>query len=155
MRAGPKAIALIHEFEQLRLKSYLCPAKVWTIGWGTTRYPEGRPVGPGQVCTKVQADAWFRHDLLRFEREVTRRLQVPVTPRQFGALVSFTYNLGEGALGRSRLLKRVNAHPADPAIRQEFMKWHKAGGQRLKGLWRRRHREADFYFGVDTDAPPF
>lgn len=154
MKAGPLARAMIHEAEALRLTAYLDIAGVWTIGWGTTRYPGGRPVQPGETCTPEQADEFFQHDLQRFERAVERLVTTPITPRQFGALVSFTYNVGEGALARSNLLKRVNANPADPAIRAEFMKWHRAGGARSRGLWRRRHREADFYMGTSTPTPP-
>lgn len=154
MKTGPLAIAMIHKEEALRLVAYKDSAGVWTIGWGTTRYPGGRPVQSGETVTAEQAAAFFRHDLQRFEAAVRRLVTAPITPRQFGALVSFTYNCGEGALARSNLLKRVNANPADPAIRTEFMKWHNAGGKKSRGLWGRRHREADFYFGVKTSAPP-
>jgi lysozyme len=61
-------------------------------------------------------------------------------------LVSFAYNAGVGNLQKSTLLKKVNANPADPSIRDEFMKWDKANSKVLAGLTRRRQAEADLYF---------
>ena len=65
---------------------------------------------------------------------------------QFDALVSFAYNLGNGALKGSTLLKKVNANPNDIAIKKEFLKWVNAGGKRLQGLVNRRTEEANLYF---------
>ena len=78
------------------------------------------------------------------ERAVLRLITVPLTDAQFDALVSFTFNLGAGALQRSSLRRKVNReeHADVPA---EFMKWVWAGGRKLKGLVSRRAAEAAMY----------
>ncbi len=70
----------------------------------------------------------------------------PLTTNQWSALVSFVYNIGVSAFQRSTLLKKVNANPSDPTIRDEFMKWNKANGAVLPGLTNRRRDEANLYF---------
>lgn len=96
LRTGPRAIALMHHFEQCRLKAYRCPAGVPTIGWGCTFYPGGRPVRIGDRLSQPQADDLFRNLLATVYEPVVRRLidPAPTTPAQFGALVSFAYNVG-------------------------------------------------------------
>jgi len=149
MNATKAGRALIQTFESCRLTAYPDSANVWTIGWGTTRYPDGRRVAKGDTCTQEQADAWFWHDLRRFEDDVDALTTDRVTPRQFDALVSFTYNVGQGHYRSSTLRKKVNANPNDPAIRAEFTKWVYSGGKKVKGLLRRRIAEADHYFGEE------
>jgi len=146
---------LIQSFEGCRLAAYQDQAGVWTIGYGTTRYPDGRRVQPGETCTPEDADRFFAHDLRRFEVAVDALTTDALTQRQFDGLVSCCYNIGEGGYRGSTLRKRVNANPGDPLIRGAFMLWHSAGGKPNKGLWRRRHKEADWYFGVQTTIPPF
>ncbi len=108
----------------------------------------------GDTCTEEQAEEYFQHDLQRFEIAVDALIGVPLTPSQFDALVSFSYNLGKSALAGSTLRTKVNADSHDPTIRGEFMKWHLVQGQPVLGLWRRRHAEADTYFGTTTPCPP-
>lgn len=151
---SPEGVALIKQFEGLRLEAYPDSAGIWTIGYGTTRYPNGQKVRPSDRCTVEQADLYFGHDLQRFELAVDALTVDGLVQRQFDALTSFVYNVGESAYRDSTLRKRVNANPNDPAIRDQFMRWHNAGGKPVLGLWRRRHREADFYFGVSTPMPP-
>ncbi len=155
MTTTPEGRRLIQRFEACRLSAYQDVAGIWTIGWGTTRYPDGRRVQAGDTCTQEEADRFFAHDLRRFELGVDALTTDAVSPRQFDALVSCTYNIGEGAYSGSTLRRRVNANPGDPSIRGAFMMWHRADGKPSKGLWRRRHLEADFYFGVSTPVPPF
>ena len=69
-----------------------------------------------------------------------------INENQLGALTSFAFNAGTGNLQKSTLLKKVNANPNDPTIRDEFMRWTKAGGKVLNGLVTRRKAEADLYF---------
>jgi lysozyme len=146
MKTNEKGIKLLHDFEGLRLNAYLCPAKVWTIGYGNTRYEDGSPVKQGDVITKQRAESLFNNIVTTFERGVKRLVTRTLTDNQFSALVSFAYNLGVGNLQRSTLLRKVNANPNDPTIRDEFMKWTRAGGKELPGLVRRRKAEADLYF---------
>lgn len=140
-------INLLHTFEGLKLDAYLCPARVWTIGYGNTRYENGQPVKQGDVVTRQRANELFTNILNRdFVPSVARLVKVPLNDNQFGALVSFAYNIGTAALGRSTLLRLVNANPNDPNIRTEFLKWNRAGGRVLNGLTRRREAEANLYF---------
>jgi lysozyme len=85
-----------------------------------------------------------------FERDVRKAVRVPLTDYQFDALVSFTFNVGSGALNKSTLLKHVNNGDFADAAR-EFKKWNKAGGKELKGLTRRRNSEAIVFSGLSDD----
>ncbi|MDX1977316.1 MAG: lysozyme [Pseudanabaenaceae cyanobacterium bins.68] len=126
---------LIKEFEGLELSAYLCPAGVWTIGYGHTG-----DVHPGDRITAQEAEGLLREDLDYFERQVSRLVRVPVTDNQYAALVSFCYNVGEGALADSTLLRLLNASDYAGALEQ-FMRWVNANGVPLPGLVRRRQAE--------------
>lgn len=138
---------LIARFEGLRLKAYKCPAGIWTIAFGATTF-NGKRITEGLVITKEQAYEQLERDLAAFERGVERLVSKPINQDQFDALVSFSFNLGLGSLSRSTLLKKVNADPSDPTIRDSFAMWNKAGGKVLAGLVKRRKAEADWYFGI-------
>jgi lysozyme len=148
MKANERGIKLLHDFEGLKLKAYLCPAKVWTIGYGNTRYEDGRPVKEGDVITKERAEQLFLRILDVFEKGVKSRVKKELNSNQFSALVSFSYNVGLGNFGASTLLKMVNVNPSDPKIREQFMRWNKANGGIMAGLIRRRKAEADLYFSL-------
>lgn len=136
----------MHEFEGIKLEAYLCPANVPTIGWGNTRYEDGTAVKMGESISKERADELFKNIASTFARGVSNLLTTTLNDNQFSALVCFAYNVGTGNLNRSTLLRKVNANPEDPSIREEFMRWNKAGGRELAGLTRRRKAEADLYF---------
>lgn len=146
-------IAFIQGWEACKLEAYLDSAGIPTIGFGTTRYPNGQRVRQDDTCTLEEADYWFRLDLRHAEDAVDDLTVDTVTDHQFDALVSFTYNCGRDAYKTSTLRKLVNADPDDPAIRWEFIKWHHANHKPVKGLWKRRAAEADLYFGTKTKVP--
>lgn len=144
--------ALVKSFEgcltpvdvaKTRFKPYICPAGVLTIAWGHTN-DNGRKFTTHDVWTKAECDAEFRADMTRFEAAVRRRVKVDLTQHQFDALVSFTYNCGEGNLAKSGLLRKVNARDFAGAA-QEFGKWNRGGGRVLAGLTRRRAAEARLF----------
>ncbi|NAR50089.1 glycoside hydrolase family protein [Acinetobacter haemolyticus] len=137
-------INLITSFESLKLTAYLCPAKVWTIGFGTTVYSNGIRVKQGDKCTESQAKAYFAYDLNRFERAVNGSVAVPLSQNQFDALVSLTYNIGENAFKSSTLLKMLNAGNYRGAADQ-FLVWNKSNGEVLNGLVRRRKTERELF----------
>jgi lysozyme len=139
-------ISIIRKHEGLRLNAYLCPAGVWTIGWGNTFYENGSKVKQGDVITRERADALLLMIVNKFRNEMRPLITKPLTVNQESALVSFVYNVGVNALRRSTLLKKVNVNPNDPTIRDEFMKWNKANGVVLHGLINRRKDEANLYF---------
>lgn len=132
-------LGLIKQYEGCKLTAYLCPAGVWTIGWGRTTN-----VKRGDTCTQAQADAWLHAEYDAFERKVRALVKVPVTDNQLGALVSFAYNVGVGALGSSTLLKLLNAKDYAGAADQ-FARWNKSGGRVLAGLTKRRASEAALF----------
>lgn len=123
--------------------TYYCPAGVLTIGYGHTN-ANGRKIREGDVWTQGECDAALRQDLGVAERAVKRRVRVELTQPQFDALVSFTFNCGEGALARSTLLRCVNRNDFDGAAEQ-FAPWCHGGGRVLSGLVRRRKAEADLF----------
>jgi lysozyme len=128
--------ALIQQFEKLRLASYPDERGVWTIGWGHT----GRNVLPGQTCSREQADIWFTEDTETAVKAVNRTVTAPVTQNKFDALVSFTFNAGQGAEQHSTLLGYVNAENYTAAA-EEFGRWVHSGGHISNGLVERRKAE--------------
>lgn len=139
-----KGIEFIAGFESLQLKAYLCPSNVWTIGWGTTVYPNGQHVKKGDTCTVEQAKAYKNHDLNRFQKCVNDAVTVPINQNQFDALVSLTYNIGEAAFKSSTLLKKLNAGDYGGTADQ-FLVWNKSGGKVLNGLVNRRAAERQLF----------
>lgn len=142
MRTSQNGIDLVKRFEGFSPVAYLCPAGVWTIGYGHTA-----GVHEGDSIDGDTAEDFLREDLTSAEGAVEKYVKVPLKQWQFDALVSFTFNLGAGNLYSSTLLKKVNRNPDDPSIRDEFEKWVYAGGRVLQGLVDRRKAEADMYFG--------
>lgn len=139
MKISDRGIDLVKSFEGLRLKAYLCPAKVWTIGYGST----GPHVRAGMVISEAEAEELLREDLSRFEDGVSD-LAEPCTQGQFDAVVSFAFNVGLEALRKSTLLKMHKAGTFGAAA-QQFLRWNKAGGKVLAGLTRRREAEKELY----------
>lgn len=133
-------INLISSFEDTKLKAYDDGVGVWTIGTGTTIYPNGVKVKKGDTCTLEQAKTYFAHDLKRFEATVNKLVKVPLSQNQFDAVVSLVYNIGSGNFESSTLLKKLNAKDYQGAADQ-FPRWNKGGGKVLRGLVRRRAAE--------------
>jgi len=144
VRTGNSGIQLIKKHEGFVPRAYLCPAGVWTIGYGHTS-----GVMNGQVITPEIGEMYLRSDLADAENAVNRE-RLNLTQNQFDALVSFVFNCGAGNFRASTLLKRVRVNPNDPAIRGEFAKWNKARINGvlapLAGLTKRRRDEANLYF---------
>lgn len=137
---------IIKKHEGLRLNAYLCPAGVWTIGYGNTMYEDGTRVKKGDKITKERAEQLFTHIVGTFAMQVLELIKVPLSDNQQSALVSFAYNVGVPAFRKSTLLKRVNENPNNPLIESEFNKWVKGGGVILPGLVKRRKEESKLYF---------
>lgn len=141
MGLSQAGLNLIKSHEGLRTTAYQDPVGIWTIGYGHTGTAK-----PGQKITEAQAEQLLRQDVGWAEAAVRKNVKVPLTQGQFDALVSFTFNLGAGALGRSTLLKKLNA--GDYAGAQaEFGRFVHAGGRVLPGLVRRRNEEAQMFGG--------
>ena len=142
-----KGYLLITKHEGLKLKPYLCPAKIPTIGYGNTYYPDGKRVTLlDKDITKKEAFDMFKEVANRFAKRVDTLVTSNINQNQFNALVSFAYNVGTGNFSSSTLLKKVNKNPDDLTIKDEFLRWNKAGGKVINGLTNRRNEEADLYF---------
>ncbi len=133
-------VDLICGFEGKRLTAYDDGVGVWTIGFGTTVYPNGMKVKKGDTCTEAQAKAYMAHDLKKFETAVNNAVTVPLSQNQFDALVSLAYNIGTNAFSKSTLMKKLNANDIRGAADQ-FDVWVNAGGKRMQGLVNRRAKE--------------
>lgn len=142
---------LVKEFEGLHklgrdgmVYAYLDPVGVWTIGYGHTK-----GVRPGQAITKDQAEEFLKQDMDEFEKVVERYVKVPLNSNQFSALVSFTFNVGEGAFSGSTLRKLLNESKYSAAAEQ-FIRWvyGTVNGRKvqLPGLVRRRKAEQQLFF---------
>ncbi len=147
MKLNEQGYKFIAKHEGLRLKPYLCPAKIPTIGYGNTYYPNGKRVTLlDDPITKEQAFEMFKIIADRFGKRVDDLVTSKINQNQFNALVSFCYNVGTGNFMKSTLLKKVNANPNDFDIRLEFAKWNKAGGVKSNGLVNRRSEESALYY---------
>lgn len=139
MKTGQKGIDLIKKFEGLRLEAYLCPARVWTIGWGHTKTAK-----QGQTITTKEAENLLRTDLKQFENGVKAFVKVPLNQNQFDALVSIAFNIGITAFSRSTLVMLLNDKDYLGAANQ-FDRWVKANGVTLPGLVKRRTEEKELF----------
>lgn len=141
MRVTKQGLRLIQEFEGFSPTVYMCAGGYPTIGYGHV-------VLMGEsfstLISKHEAEQLLRQDVRSAENAVLRHIQIPLTQGQFDALVSFTFNLGAGALQRSTLRRKVN-RGSHGDVPREFRRWVYAGGKRLRGLVRRREAEACLY----------
>ena len=149
MKLNENGYNLICEFEGLKLKPYLCSAKIPTIGYGNTYYPNGKRVTLlDDAITKEYAFEIFKTIADKFAKRVDDMVKTELTQNQFNALVSFAYNVGTGAFATSTLLKKVNNNPNDVAIKNEFLKWVRANKKVIQGLVNRRNKEVLIYFKI-------
>lgn len=148
MRTSKLGVNFIKRFEQLRLEPYKCSAGWWTIGYG---HAISKTEKPSWEIDESQANKMLGMDLATSERAISRLIRVPLMQNQFDALVSFTFNLGSGALQRSTLRMKLNRGEFED-VPEEFLKWNKAGGRILKGLTRRRLAEATIFMKGTNNA---
>ena len=143
MKTSEEGVALIRHFEGCRLEAYLCPAGVWTIGYGHTL-----DVREGDVIDQEAAEALLIEDLEEFEGYVTSLVEIELKQHQFDALVAWTFNLGPTNLKESTMLNRINYGPLSD-VPFQLQRWNRAGGQVLDGLVKRRAAEAALWEGKD------
>ncbi|WP_369602611.1 lysozyme [Hahella sp. SMD15-11] len=138
-----EGLDLIKRFEGFSPTIYLCPAGYPTIGYGhVVRNDEREQFADG--INEEEAGDLLQRDVRWAEQGVLRLIDVPLSDGQFDALVSFTFNLGTGALQRSTLRRKVNREEHEQVPR-EFMRWVWAGGRKLRGLITRRLHESMRY----------
>lgn len=134
------ALKIIKEFEDFRAMPYYCPAGFLTIGYGTR-------IKPGEYqdgITEPEAEKMLIEHMQRSEATLDRVITSPLSVKQFGALLSLCYNIGDGNFCKSTLLKRLNAGAYEEAAEQ-FLVWVKSGNKELAGLKRRRIAEKQLF----------
>ena len=145
MKISSRGLDLIKDFEGFSSTSYLCPAKIPTIGYGNTFWEDGRKVRLGEQISKTDALELLEFVANKdFADKIFPLIKVKVSQNQFDAMVSLAYNIGVGNFSKSTLLKKVNAGDFIGAS-EEFLKWNKSGRKELLGLTRRREREKDLF----------
>ena len=138
MKISENGINLIKDFEGCKLQAYDDGTGVYTIGYGHIR-----GVKKGQTIPQSLADYYLQEDIIRYENGVNDLVKVVLNQNQFDALVSFSFNLGVGALETSTLLKELNL---GNIIKEEyFTRWSYAGGVQLLGLVKRRKKEYQLF----------
>lgn len=140
MNISKNGIDFIKKEEGLVLNAYLCPANVWTIGYGHTN-----GVKKGDKVTEEQAEDFLVNDLLYSERVVNKMVKVKLNQNQYDALVSFVFNVGSGNFINSTLLKKLNAGANSDEICVELRRWIFSKGRKLPVLVARRQRECELY----------
>ena len=159
MKVSDAAIRMIKHHEGVRLRPYRCPALLWTTAVGhvidpshaAVKYEDRKnlpiPAGWDRSLTMDGVDAILAQDLGRFERGVARLCPASVNHQgQFDALVSFSFNVGLGALQRSSIRMRYNRGDVEGAA-DAFLMWTKAAGKVLTGLVKRRNDERVMFLG--------
>ena len=136
MQISKEGLALIKKFEGFESRAYLCPAGVWTIGYGHTK-----DVKEGDEWSQAHAEHMLEIELEEFCEYVNKMVKVPLEQYQFDALVAWVYNLGAGNFKESTLLRVLNQSDYDD-VPHQIKRWNKAGGRVLQGLVRRREAEA-------------
>jgi len=163
LKINGEGLKLVRKSEGFYSKPYLDPVKIPTIGYGTIQYPNGKPVTmKDPPITEAQAEEYLRHEVKEKEDAVRKMVKVPLNENQFSSLVSFSYNVGTGALQDSTLLKKLNAGDYDGAA-GEFGKWNKGTvknpktGKKerveLRGLTTRRAAERKLFETAPKGAP--
>ena len=151
MKISENGLKLIQEFESFVNAPYLDSARVWTIGYGSTYYPNGKPVtGRDKPITREYAETIQRNVIERdFEPVINELLEKEiasgfVNQNMYDAILSLTYNIGVNGFRRSsvlRLLKQGDKQNAADA----FLLWNMVGGKVLRGLVKRRERERKLF----------
>lgn len=132
-------LAVIASYEGTHTTAYLDSVGVPTICTGHTRY-----VKLGDRRTLGECEQLLEEDASEAGRAVSRLAVVGLTQDQYDALVSFTFNLGEGNLAKSTLLRKLNSGDCLGAAK-EFPRWNRAGGKVLRGLTKRRLSEQSMF----------
>lgn len=140
MKINKEGLSIIKQCEGCRLKAYLCPSLIPTIGYGHTT-----GVKLGDVITQADADRYLLQDIKRFEQAVSALVKVPINTNQFSALVSFTFNVGVSAFKSSTLLKKLNLRDYK-GCSNEFDRWvYGSNKTPLEGLKKRRKLERQLF----------
>lgn len=151
-----EGLKLIKQWEGFKTKAYKDTGGVWTIGYGHTSAAGAPKVIPGMRITEAEATEILRRDIDSVEAAVVNSVKVHLNDNQFATLVSFVYNIGEGAFRKSTLLKKLNEGDYN-SVPNELMKWVNDNGKRIQGLVNRRAAECGLWVKgsyVSTNTQP-
>lgn len=149
MEVNQASIDLIASFEGFVDRWYPDPAHGWkvpTCCYGHTD-AAGEPkyaATKNKRFTQAEGKEILRRDVQKYADAIAKQVKVPLNPNQFGALVSWCFNVGPGNTGKSTLVKKLNKGDYK-SVPSELAKWNRAGGKVLAGLTRRRKAEADLF----------
>ncbi len=148
------ATAVVKRIEGFYAKPYddngAKPGGTWTIGYGSIRDKNNHPVTPQTpLITEAEAEELLRRDMNGAAHDVALRVKVALQEYEAAALISWTYNLGGGNLGKSTMLTCINANQK-AKVPSEMHKWINQEGKKLLGLLRRRWAEAAIFTGMDA-----
>lgn len=145
MKISINGINIIKKFEGFSSKSYLCPGKIWTIGYGHT----GKEVAPNMYITRDEAEGVLLNDSERFEDCITDIVSpsIQLNQNQFDALVSLAYNIGVQAIKNSTLIKELNSGDYKDAA-NHFSDWTLVKGKVIAGLTQRRFIEKKLFLTI-------
>lgn len=154
MKISKLGLELIKLHEAFRSKPYLCPAKVPTIGYGSTFYEDGTKVKLSDApISKEMATIIMSHYINeKIIPTIQRTVKIALTQNEIDSLCSFIYNLGETNFITSTLLKKINQNIKGAEIERQFLKWNKANVSGklipLKGLTKRRKQEYELFNSI-------
>ena len=144
MRPAEGCIALLMRLEGCRARAYRCPGRAWTIGFGSTRYADGKPVLEGDITAMPAASRLLHATVASVWGSVRGMVRVPLSQGQCDALTMLVYNIGETRFRTSTLLAKLNAGDYAGAAAQ-FPRWNKANGKVNAGLVKRRKLERSIF----------
>lgn len=156
MNVSRAGIDFIKSWESLKLEAYTATEDearrgIWTIGYGSTYWPNGQPVKRGEVLDgEAEASLLFAATLTDFELCVCGELVWPIEQHGFDAMVSLAYNIGVSAFRGSTIAKLLKSGDHD-AVASQFPRWNKQSGKVLQGLVRRREQERRMYLGLEFE----
>jgi lysozyme len=146
------------DLTQIGLQPKMCPANIWTIGWGHAIFYKGRflkGLSDKELAYKLfpnltleEADKWLAEDV-KERVDAVNNLQLELTQGQFDALVDFVYNEGIGNLNTSTLLQRIRLKASPMMIEEAFSRFKYGGGKVLPGLILRRRSESELFNNGD------
>jgi len=152
-----QALDLIKKFEGWHAEAYMCPAKFWTIGWGSLSHPDGRPVREGDWIRRKEGDALLEDTVDKIDQKLSQTVPywADMAENQQAALISFAYNLGSGFMGAKgfeTISAKLRAKDWQ-AVPDAMLLYRNPGTSYESGLKRRRQAEGRLWRGGDQSVP--
>ena len=144
-----QAVEFIKKYEGFRANAYQCPAGIWTIGYGTTFYPDGKKVEEGDVIN-IEDATFCLYDFIKKyclqQVEDIEKVIGKLNDNQKTAIISLVYNIGSCAFEKSKCKKFILKNDIENACKN--WDWIKANGKILNNLIKRRNEEIELFYGI-------